>query len=289
MKEWSAVLFLGLLGYSLFDWVFLQDNSEWQQLLQQPQISREQTTIKEWPRVLVYSIVFIAIELYYHATSLVFYTVICSYILIFFPYLMKSTRYVLCCMEDRRCHRDKLMYTSYVYFISSVVAFLWFQDYEYAFLCLITTIGSIIYHYFREARFFNFDNIFATVHFVVYSITLTDSYTSWDEYFLAGMVSFPIALFSLVYCGTPATISESSPTAVQRESRQIYDDWHMIWHLTSGVGPLLSLYYLHCHFQPRSFYDGQIVFDRFLVYCSSVTISMLFNLIANILHVIPLD
>ncbi len=287
MNLFSFIPWCFALSMLIKSMLYLFEN-DWKVLHQRPHLFRQSILIdsKGLFRVIVSIGCSISLLIFYEKQYFIFYLLILCAIIIFSPYLMKASPFISCCLDRRRSCHDKLMITSMIYAISCLFSFLWYEDLDYSFFCLITTIGSLVYHYFREGRFFNFDNIFATVHFFVYCFTLTDSYGKCNEYFIFGLVSFPIALFSLVHCGLPAQISFPSEGMCVRESRPIYDNWHAVWHLSSGVGPTLSLFYLH------SFYFELNVMgylERRQIYTLALIASTLINIGANWLGIIPLD
>ena len=241
-------------------------------------------------------VVAFSLVLYYELHYFKFYLKIIFPVLIFFPYLMKSSKVIYCCFNGMRTREnsDKLMTTSLIYFAGSLYAFFINNDLEYAFICLITTTGSLLYHAYRETRFFNFDNVFASVHFFVYIYTLCDSQDKFFFYFLFGAITFPIAAFAMIYCGLPADVvlppsevdtgKSSDPV---RYSREVYDTWHTVWHLSSGCGPLLAGFYLHTYYDPESNIGG--IQELPSIYLAGIGISLLINLVANYVGIVPID
>jgi hypothetical protein len=238
-----------------------------------------------------YNALLIGIMLIAKVYTTLFYQIIMSLIVVFLPYLIKSSKFINCCYQKNayRPLQDKLIYTSLIYAVAAVTSFVHYGYYEYAFLCTITTIGSILYHYYRETRFFNFDNIFATIHFFVYFFTLFHSWEKLFNYFLLGVVCGPLAIFALVYCGSPSEIVEDNDTSTitVRYSRKIYDDWHTVWHLTSGFGPVLASYYFYYHYDND--FMGESRTAIFLVSVLALVLSLSINLVANYAEVVPLS
>ena len=112
-----------------------------------------------------------------------------------------------------------------------------------AFLCLITCMGSTIYHRNREAVYFNIDNVFATSLLVAYCWSLYLSYGIYEGYFAFGLIGIPVAIFLLAYCGMPAEISiMKGSVCCIRSDRPLYNAVHAVWHLASGCGPILSVW-----------------------------------------------
>jgi hypothetical protein len=141
---------------------------------------------------------------------------------------------------------DSLVVTSLIYFVPAVYATA-VAEYHMAFLCMITCVGSTIYHRHREAVYFNIDNVFATSLLVAYGWSLYLSYGVYDGYFAFGLVGIPVAIFLLIYCGMPAEISITNGSTAQsfcctRSDRPLYNSVHALWHLASGCGPILSVW-----------------------------------------------
>mmetsp|Transcript_32720 Transcript_32720/g.47236 ORF Transcript_32720/g.47236 Transcript_32720/m.47236 type:complete len:225 (-) Transcript_32720:146-820(-) len=99
---------------------------------------------------------------------------------------------------------DALILTSAVYLIACLYAVMKNQ-FEMAFICGNTWLGSTIYHYNWESMYFNFDNVFAMSLAIVYGSTLWLSFGLNNEigavYFWSGILGSPVALFLLYYCG----------------------------------------------------------------------------------------
>ena len=114
-----------------------------------------------------------------------------------------------------------------------------------AFLCVMTSSGSILYHRHRESMYFNLDNIFAMGQLLIYGWSLFLAFTNDNEvseYLLIGVIGIPVAIFLLVYCGMPAEISwNESKGCCIRSSSSIYDFVHSIWHIVSGLGPGINI------------------------------------------------
>ena len=156
-----------------------------------------------------------------------------------------------------------LITTSLVYFLPAVwgVAV---GEWHMAFLCAATCFSSCIYHRHREAVYFNLDNVFATSLLSSYAWSLYLSYGTHEEYFIFGLVGIPVAIFLLVYCGMPADIAImkeviSSPMCCIRSDRPLYNSIHALWHMASGVGPILSLYLFYTISQEHN--SSQLIVD----------------------------
>jgi hypothetical protein len=218
----------------------------------------------------------VALIAWYELHELIFHVVIAAFISFFFPYLRKPSKYISYCVNGL-CERywdDKLIYTSLVYAVGGGVA-LYHEQYVLAFVSTITSIGSILYHRHREGQFFNFDNIFATSHVVMFLYAIYDAYENHWEFFLLSAGGLPIAAFLLVYCGDPADVTKNEVPIV-RYSRKIYDDYHTLWHLASGFGPMLVSFY----------FEGK---DLDMIVYIGVCISFTINITANYVAAVPFD
>ena len=131
-----------------------------------------------------------------------------------------------------------LIWTSGIYLVGAIVAFLYGQH-HFSVLCFITWIGSSSYHRYKEAKFFNLDNIFATSLLVIFVWSMCLSYTFSSFYFYFGVLGIPVAGFLLIYCGMPAdivSVYRGTMCCYIREDRPIYMVVHACWHIASGTG-----------------------------------------------------
>lgn len=168
-------------------------------------------------------------------------------ILWLFPYLSRKSRLSELYQPalSRRKWTDKLITTSYIYLIAGLCAFC-LGDINVGTLCSITCIGSCLYHRNREVRFFNLDNIFATSLLAVFCYALMSAYYLCEVFFLTGVLGAPIAAFLLVYCGMPADVTiDNSGLCCTRKGRPIYDIIHTLWHIVSGLGPIVAVFYFY--------------------------------------------
>jgi len=213
---------------------------------------------------------------WYELYFLIFYYVIAAGISLFFPYLKKPSKYVLYCANGicERFWGDKLIWTSLVYLLGAFAG-LYHSQYELAVVSAITALGSVLYHRHREGQFFNFDNIFATSHVMMFGYAIIDAWENNPSFFTFSLVAAPIAVFLLVYCGDPAEVSKTTVPII-RNSRQLYDDYHTLWHLASGFGPVLVSFYFEGH-------------DLSRLIQASVAISCFMNITANLCAVVPFD
>jgi hypothetical protein len=291
------MIFAGSLGFFLFcSLLYSFYRNDWRKYSESPLLYRSAIfSSRDVVRGTVnVGIILLTLMIYYDNFSLLLYVAIPLLVLLVFPYLLKSSRYIGCCRDDLgvtgsfRCCQDKLMFSSLIYFIACLVSLVVYCDYEYSYFCLATTCGSLLYHYYRETRFFNLDNLFATVHFFIYVYTLLDSQDKLFPYFAFGMVTLPTALFALVYCGVPSVLIVDTFSQMRtRYSREKYDFFHTAWHVTSGFGPLFSSYYLHNFFERHNNLGG--VSERRFLYFGACVLSVLFNTVSNLFSIIPLD
>lgn len=210
------------------------------------------------PVMTMYSYCLILIQ-WFDLFEFSFMVTIAFLISIFQPHLSKTSKYNFV-VRTPILHRDwdhHLITTSLVYSLSSVLG-VYHGQYNVALLCLITTTGSILYHRNRESRYFNFDNIFATSLLVLYGYSVHSSYYHNEAYFLLGMMGLPVALFLIAYCGMPADITiDKLSQCCLRTDRPMYNTVHTLWHLASGVGPLLAVWYFR-HLEVRGIHDPYI-------------------------------
>ncbi len=213
-------------------------------------------------------------------------------IAVFHPYLSRGSRLKI--QSAGRTWNDKLILTSLIYLVASAIS-IWLEEFQIATLCLITCIGSTLYHLHREVRYFNLDNIFATSLLVIFMYSLVSSYYLNQTYFLAGVLGLPVAAFLLVYCGMPADVTmDASGTCCTRSSRPLYDSVHTLWHLVSGTGPVLSAWYFYSLRAQgeRQFddVDGAGLWEGAAIMPAvAVLVGVCINVVGNIAGVMPLD
>lgn len=222
-----------------------------------------------------------------------YYSSIVVSAVLFYPYLRKPSPYVRFCHLGlcTRMKEDQLIYTSLVYLLG-LFSNIYVGLYQLSFLCIMTCLGSILYHRHRESKFFNFDNIFATTHFIIFAFTMLHS---WDEsfiYFSIGAGMLPVAVFMLIYCGDPANIVKDSLDTnmeVVRYSRTRYDDWHTYWHIVSGFGPLFAgLYIRYSSCTGKDPSTDNSIFELKLM-IGSLLLATIINVIANYLGLVPFN
>jgi hypothetical protein len=179
-----------------------------------------------------------------------FYGVVLWLSFVFSKYLSKTSKYYDMSDIALRDWSDHLVTSNFSYFLPSIYA-VFVGEYHMGFLCIITFLGSTIYHRNREAKYFNLDQIFATSFLATYGWSLYLSYSVNQAYFMFGFIGIPVAIFLLVYCGMPAEIlmlreTLSAPFCCIRSERPMYNSIHALWHVVSGCGPLLSVYLFSC-------------------------------------------
>jgi|EP01033_Poteriospumella_lacustris_P012824 hypothetical protein len=231
--------------------------------------------------------------------------VIATLMSLFYPYLRKSSPYLSYSVNGVciRCWDEKLITTSYLYLLGTV-SNLFFGYYQFAYLCVLTSMGSVLYHRHREGKFFNLDNIFATSHVFLFGYTWYHAWHADLTYFLLGSASLPVAIFLLVYCGDPAdimsssgvlltsetlsSIQSSSKTPIQRHSRGIYDQWHTYWHVVSALGPVLVSYYLHKHGLVDTMSASNSQAEMTMI-TGALAASVTLNILANVTGAVPFN
>lgn len=157
---------------------------------------------------------------------------------------------------------DPLVLSNGIYIIASLFAAYHYQFYL-ALLCCITGSFSTMYHRHRESKFFNGDHVFASslMFIFVWSMYLAYQNKEVDDfhhtYYMLGCLGMPTAFFLICACGMPAKITilqgkgESSGIVghfkgglcCMRSDRPIYNYIHTLWHLFSGLGPLITVYF----------------------------------------------
>lgn len=182
--------------------------------------------------------------------NLELFWIISFLISLFFPYASKTSRYRGDYVGEKfRPKCDKLIITSAIYLCASLFAFL-YDQYAMALICGVTFCGSSLYHRHREMVFFNLDNIFATSLLVVFVYVLCSSYYYHEIVFMLGALGMPVAVFLIVYCGMPADINLQKEIMIggvccTRSGRELYDTIHTLWHVASGGGPILAVWYFN--------------------------------------------
>ena len=249
-------------------------------------------------------------------TDLCFYTVITFLSICFLTYLKKESKYKKYFLTNcNRLWSDKLVITSSVYALASVYAIA-SKQYQFSLMCLMTSIGSTLYHLNNETMYFNLDNIFATSLLLIFIYTLVSSYYHHEIYFHVGMVGLPVSLFLLINCGMPADIvinycsEDNSRIKYCTRMKQVhYDLLHNLWHLASGIGPFMTVWYMD-YIKRQNIINAdwnnvastagidqvslisigsmeQVIFK--CLHSTSIIISILINVLSNYVGIMPID
>lgn len=216
------------------------------------------------------------------------------------PYLLRSSKYrrdsalgcVLEASDKRRSLTDMLVWTSFVYVLPSVYG-LYAHQYGIAALQLMTTIGSTLFHLTRETKCFNLDNVFATSLLLttVWALFLAATQGVWWYVAVVGLGG-PFAIFCIVRCGMPGLVCRHpSGHGLCRMSNPEYDFFHMLWHLSSGLGTLISIHYFEVNFPAEEAGGGWFHYfpDIPVVPTVCLAISALINLYGNRVGMMPLE
>eukprot|EP00903_Cladosiphon_okamuranus_P013319 g12414.t1 len=216
------------------------------------------------------------------------------------PHLLRSSKYRrdeglgcrLEASEKRRPLTDMLVWTSFVYLVPSVYG-LYTHQYGIAALQLMTTIGSTLFHLTRETKFFNLDNVFATslLSTTLWSLYLAIRHRIWWYVATVGLGG-PFAIFCIVRCGMPGLVC-AHPTGhgLCRRSNPEYDFFHMLWHLSSGPGTLVTIHFFEVYFPAEEAGGGWFYYfpDVPVVPTVALAVGGLINLYGNRVGVMPLD
>ncbi|CBJ26889.1 conserved unknown protein [Ectocarpus siliculosus] len=216
------------------------------------------------------------------------------------PHLLRSSKYrrdrgLGCLLETgdkRRPLTDMLVWTSFVYCLPSVYG-LYAHQYGIAGLQLMTTIGSTLFHLTRETKFFNLDNVFATslLSTTAWSLYLGVTHGVWWYVVVIGLGG-PFAIFCIVRCGMPGLVCRHpAGSGLCRRSNPEYDFFHMLWHLSSGLGTLITIHFFEVYFPAEEAGGGWFYFfpDVPVVPTVALALSALINLYGNRVGVMPLE
>lgn len=151
----------------------------------------------------------------------------------------------------------------------------------------IIDAGATTYHIHRESAYFNFDNIFATALFVLYSYTWLSSYRTVHWYFAVGAVGQPIALIFLVFCGSPAIVEyDTNGKPSKRVDNLNYHIPHVVWHIITACGNLLLTLFIISY--PDELYSTDYLnMSTMMVY--SLILGITLNITLNVQGLAPLD
>lgn len=244
---------------------------------------------------------------HFHLVELKFMLCLAMFLSLLYPYLSKTSKHRQNFEGPKlRPWSDKLIVTSGAYIIGAAFAFSYGQI-DLGLVCAVTYMGSTLYHRYREMVFFNLDNTFATSLLIVFVYTILSAYFYHEIYFRLGVLGMPVAVFLIVYCGMPADIHlRSVPPndflCCVRTGREIYDTFHNLWHLASGVGPFMAVWYLDyiqhlpvCH-ESIELASGEICIEQIALTRATVglpyaaiSIAFALNLLGNYVGVMPLE
>lgn len=203
------------------------------------------------------------IIMWFQLYPMLYYLAVITMIVFFFPYLQKCSQYYPYCSNGiyYRSWHHHFMTSSLIYLGGAIAAAICGYHYM-TFLCSLTVLGSMLYHRHREGQFFNMDNIFATNKLFLWIYVIAHAFDHWFDFAIMGVLSWPLFAGVFIYCGDPSEIISFAPTegkpaasassislleglCCTRNDRPIYLVWHTVWHLISGMGPILSVIYLH--------------------------------------------
>ncbi|CAN0000233.1 unnamed protein product [Hapterophycus canaliculatus] len=157
----------------------------------------------------------------------------------------------------------------------------------------MTTIGSTLFHLTRETKFFNLDNVFATslLSTTAWGFFLAVKHQIWWYVAVVGLGG-PLAIFCILRCGMPGLVCRH-PTGhgLCRRSNPEYDFFHMLWHLSSGVGTLVSIHYFEVNFPAEEAGGGWFYYfpDVPVVPTVALAVGALINFYGNHVGVMPLE
>jgi hypothetical protein len=148
------------------------------------------------------------------------------------------------------------------------------RQFDMGVLLFMTWGSSLCYHIAHEARFFNIDFLFANSVAIVFLWVMAlatpaelrysfgpylDSSATTicqpaEAYVQIGLVTCPFALALFVWCGQPADIvtlgggekiggEKTDASFCCRVDSEIYLKIHPLWHIVSGLAPLLCIHY----------------------------------------------
>jgi hypothetical protein len=122
--------------------------------------------------------------------------------------------------------------------------------------------------------------------------------------FTLGALGLPVAAFLIVYCGMPADIKINQHTGLVstseystygsavlymcciRSGRELYDTVHTMWHIASGLGPLLAIWYFdYVKNKDANTYE----FATNVLPVASVGAAVVVNVLGNIFDIMPLQ
>ena len=207
------------------------------------------------------------------------------------PVYTQYERYHINFSGKRGVH-DPVMYTNLTYLVFGLFSLYYFKERELAILQVFTFLGSTMYHFSKEANYFNLDQTFAGALGCIFVLSLYDAYTVDLDYFLIGsFVALPLGIFLFDYCGMPADIIYE-PFCCVRKGRIMYDMVHSIWHIVSAMGPLACSFFYSQYFPQDHLVLGRGYLDPMTRYFPkvpvySLLISLTVNMLGNAVGVLP--
>ena len=204
----------------------------------------------------------------------------------------------------KRPLHDSNVWTNISYLLGAGYAF-YCGEHHYGILNIFTFVGSTLYHAYRESVYFNLDNWFALCQMMICTWTVLHSILHGHiEMILLGIFAICVGVFLITTCGLPASIeilTDHHETSLEkfamrccRTSLPLYDTVHSIWHLISGIGPLISLYYFTEYVDTKNRIMGvEGSIDPWgcfpIVPTVSLTLAFILNYVGNIYGIMPLD
>lgn len=144
-----------------------------------------------------------------------------------------------------------------------------------------------MYHYYRESKYFNLDNICATAIFITYVYTWICSYHYDSITFSIGVVGLPTILYLFIACGFSAIIVfDENGKCCARKDNPTYNYIHTLWHFATGVGPIKAAIFVTNY--PQAVDHGAI-FNMDTIVGISLIVSIQVNFLLNYVKIAPLD
>lgn len=263
-------------------------------------------------------------------THLQWYALVATIALVFYPYFGKATptlvdkRFRFNNGNSTRPLSTPHILSGLIYLSGSFYA-LYHSQYDISILCFLTWFSSSIYHLTHESRFFNLDFTFAFAMALIFLWTMflsapeiylwafgIDSLSATsllrtssgcrpsEPHFLMGLSGIPLGIFLFVACGHPADIVPAKSVdgklkdeCLCRQDNPMYNKLHPIWHIVSGLAPVLCIHFYSSMCAASSpvmgIIDVNVLSMRVpTVPALSLAVSLGFNLLANVAGIMPL-
>ena len=292
MIAMMLILTIGIM--TLFDSFFTKDSIS-------KSFLNDTTYVHENPKKLIFlSFYCLFLSYWFHLYNLIFPVIFVAFLCLFAPYLSKRSHLKnklqnksIILIEDKNFRKfsDILVYSNIFYFISCTYS-MYLKQYYLSLFQFLTLLASSNYHLSSEILFFNFDFICATSLLIIFLESVIDSYNHNLDYFYLAVLSFPVAIFLISYCGMPAEIIEKFKGCCIRKQRTAdYSIYHSIWHFVSSLGPILSSYYFSTHRSDTILGYGYIDENNIVPITPfvAITIAVNMNLIGNYLGIMPIE